>query len=123
MSVSKSYREFVLEQLGTVAPVSARSMFGGVGVYSEGLFFGLMDDDRLYFKVDDSNRGDFAAKGMEAFHPFGDERAMGYFEVPEDILEDSEVLDRWMRKALKVAATKVRKKKACGGQGKLTSSS
>jgi len=112
MSVSASYREFVLDQLGAVAPVSAKSMFGGVGVYSGGLFFALMADDRLYFKVDDSNRGDYEAKGMGAFHPFGDERAMSYFEVPEDALEDVEDLADWMTKALKVAASKPRKKKA-----------
>lgn len=109
MSVSPSYREFVLEQLGAVAPVTARAMFGGVGVYSQGLFFALLDDDRLYFKVDESNRGDFEAKGMDAFHPYGDERAMGYFEVPADVIEDTEVLEGWMRKALKIAGAKARK--------------
>lgn len=113
MSVSASYREFVLEQLGRVVSVTARSMFGGVGVYSGGLFFALLDDDRLYFKVNDSNRSDYESKGMDAFHPFGDERAMGYFEVPEDVLEDAEELSKWITKALKVAASKPRKKRAC----------
>jgi len=112
MAVSASFREFVLEQLGAVSPVSARSMFGGVGISSQGLFFALMDDDRLYFKVDDGNRGDYEAKGMGAFHPYGDERAMGYFEVPEDVLEDAEELAHWMAGALRVAASKPRKKKA-----------
>lgn len=46
---------------------------------------------------------------MGAFHPYGDDRAIGYFEVPEDIIEDSGELDGWMRKALKVAAAKARK--------------
>lgn len=109
MAVSASYRGYVLEQLGAVMPVTAKSMFGGVGVYSAGLFFALMDDDRVYFKVDDSNRPDYEAKGMGAFHPFGDERAMAYFEVPEDVLEDTEELERWMRRSLRVAAAKARK--------------
>ncbi len=112
MAVSASYREFVLEQLGAVAPVAAKSMFGGVGIYSGGFFFALLDDDRLYFKVDDSNRGDYEAKGMGAFHPFGDERAMNYYEVPGEALEDPEELAPWMASALKVAASKPRKKKA-----------
>ena len=111
MTVSASYRAYVLDQLSAIAPTTAKAMFGGVGLYANGLFFALMDDDQLYFKVDDSNRGDFEAKGMGAFHPFGDERAMGYFEVPEDVLEDVEELARWMAKALKVAASKPRKKK------------
>ncbi|MBL0313050.1 MAG: TfoX/Sxy family protein [Holophagaceae bacterium] len=110
MAVSASYREFVLEQISAVAPATAKSMFGGVGLYARGLFFALMDDDRVYFKVDDSNRGDFEALGMGAFHPYGDERAMGYFEVPEDVLEDTEQLASWVEKALKVASSKPRKK-------------
>ena len=51
MAVSESYRGFVLEQLGRVAPVTARSTFGGGGIYAEGLFFALIAEDRLYFKV------------------------------------------------------------------------
>ena len=111
MVVSHSYRAFVLEQLGQVAPVSAKAMFGGVGIYADGLFFALLDNDSLYFKVDDSNRGDFEIAGMGAFHPFGDERAMGYFELPSEVLEDTEALAIWMRKALSVAASKPRAKK------------
>ncbi len=109
MAVSASYREFVLEQLGAVVSVTSKSMFGGVGIYSGGLFFALMDDDTLYFKVDDSNRGDFESRGMGAFHPFGDERAMGYFEVPADVIEDTDELEGWTRKTLKIAAAKARK--------------
>ena len=63
MAVSREYREFVLEQLGRVVAVTSRSMFGGVGIYGDGLFFALLDNDTLYLKVDDSNRGDFEAAG------------------------------------------------------------
>jgi DNA transformation protein and related proteins len=73
MPVTPEYREFVLEQLGRVAPVTSRAMFGGVGVYSGGLFFALMAGDTLYLKVDDSNRADFEAAGTGPFRPFGDD--------------------------------------------------
>lgn len=103
MPVSQNYRDFVLEQLGRVAPVTAKSMFGGAGLYARGLFFALIADDQLYFKVDDSNRPDFEALGREPFRPFGEAKAMGYYEVPADILEDPAQLDIWMNKALAVA--------------------
>ncbi|HEX6908869.1 MAG TPA: TfoX/Sxy family protein [Longimicrobium sp.] len=105
MPVSSEYREFVLESLGRVAPaVTARSMFGGVGVYSAGLFFALMDDDALYLKVDDTNRGDFQALGMGPFNPFGDEKhVMQYYELPADLLEDADALRPWVEKAVDVA--------------------
>jgi DNA transformation protein len=111
MPVSKAYREFVLEQLGRVVPVTSRGMFGGVGIYADGLFFALMDDDTLYLKVDDSNRGAFEAAGMEPFRPFGEgSQPMSYYPLPEELLEDPERLRLWVEDALAVArAARTRK--------------
>ena len=103
MALSDSYRAFVLEQLGRVMPVTAKAMFGGVGIYAEGSFFALIADDRLYFKVDDTTRADFLELGMPPFRPFGEDGAMGYYEIPVDVLEDAGRLAIWMRKAVQVA--------------------
>lgn len=112
MSFSPSYRDFIVEQLSRVVPVSARSMFGGVGLYAQGLFFALIAEDRLYFKVNEATRPDFERLGMEPFRPFGEDSAMGYYEVPADVLEDPAQLEPWMRKAIDAAAkAKTRKGK------------
>lgn len=66
MAVSAAYRDYVLEQLAGLGPIRARKMFGGVGIYLHGLFFALIADEVLYFKVDDSNRPDYEAAGMGA---------------------------------------------------------
>jgi DNA transformation protein len=105
MAISESYREFVLEQLGRVTPVTGKSMFGGVGLYAQGLFFALMAEDRLYFKVNDATRPEFEQRGMEPFRPFGEDSAMGYYEVPADVMEDVGQLQLWMSRAIDVAAT------------------
>jgi DNA transformation protein len=104
MAVSESYRDFVLEQLGRIMPVTGKSMFGGVGIYGQGLFFALIAEDRLYFKVDDVTRPDFERRGMEPFRPFGEDSAMGYYEVPADVVEDVAQLEPWMQRAIGVAA-------------------
>ena len=104
MAVSQNYREFVLEQLGRVTPVTGKSMFGGVGIYAQGLFFALMVEDRLYFKVDDATCPDFEKRGMEPFRPFGEDSAMGYYEVPANLVEDVNQLETWIKKAIDVAA-------------------
>ena len=105
MPVSPSFRTFILEQLGrTVRGIRARNMFGGVGIYGGEYFFALIDDDTLYFKVDDSNRPDFEARGMGPFQPYGEDgETMGYYRVPEDLLEDPEALGQWAEKAISVA--------------------
>lgn len=106
MPVSREYRDWVLEQLRAFGQVTARSMFGGVGLYHDGIFFALVDDDTLYLKVDDTNRPDFEAQGMGPFRPYGDDRAMGYYEVPADVLEDPDLLRVWAEKAAAVARRK-----------------
>ena len=111
MAVTQSYRDFVLEQLGRVTPVTGKSMFGGVGIYAEGLFFALIAEDRLYFKVDDATRPDFERRGLEPFRPFGEDSAMGYYEVPADVVEDTTQLELWMKKAIAVAANAKRTKR------------
>lgn len=113
MSVSPEYRDYVIEQLEHVHPVRARSMFGGVGLYCADLFFALLDDDNLYFKVDDSNRPDFESLGLNPFRPYGtDAQIMQYYEVPADVLEDSDTLRFWMDKAIAVAASARKQKPA-----------
>lgn len=104
MAVSDGYRTFVLDQLERVSPVTAKSMFGGVGLYAKEVFFALIAEDRLYFKVDETTRQDFERMGMEPFRPFGEDKAMAYYEVPADVLEDGAQLEAWMRKAIGVAA-------------------
>ena len=58
MAAGTSFGEFLQDQLGSLGHVTVRRMFGGAGVYCDGLMFGLVSDDTLYFRVDDGNRGD-----------------------------------------------------------------
>jgi DNA transformation protein len=111
MPVSDDFREFVLEQLAASGSVTSRSMFGGVGLYLDGLFFALIDDDTLYFKVDDSSRARYEQAGSKPFCPFPGrpDQPMGYWQVPAEVLEDSEELARWAREAMGVALAKRRK--------------
>jgi DNA transformation protein and related proteins len=106
MAVSSSFLAYVAEQLAGLGRVRSKRMFGGVGLYCDEWFFGLLDDDVLYLKVDASNREDFAARGMKPFQPFRDkpEYSMSYYQVPAETIEDAEDLVRWARKAVRVAA-------------------
>ena len=75
-----------------------------LGVAGE-LFFALIANDTLYFKVDDSNRPDFEKLGMKPFQPYGEgSEAMKYYAVPEDLLEDPDALRPWAEKSIAVAA-------------------
>ena len=121
MAVSESYKAFVLEQLARALPeVRSRSMFGGVGVYSGTFFFALMDNDTLFFKVDDETRGDFQAMGMGPWRPFGDGgESMQYYEVSAELIEDQDTLRTWGTRAVAVARrAKARRAKASSTRAK-----
>src|SRR2546427_322790 len=117
MAVSPSFRTFIVDQLSRVVPrVRARSMFGGVGIYTGDVFFALIADDTLYLKVDESNRPDFEARGMGPFRPYGEGgEVMQYYQVPADLLEDAESLRPWTEKAIAVAGRKKVKRPRRGG--------
>lgn len=105
MPVQPQYLAYVLEQLEGIAQLRSRRMFGGVGLYSGDLFFGLIDDDTLFFKTDGSNSAEYISRGMPRFMPFPDrpEAVMAYYQVPADVVEDIEEILRWARKAVAVA--------------------
>jgi DNA transformation protein len=111
MSVSDHYRTYIIEQLGTLPGLSTRRMFGGLGLYSGEWFFALIDDDVLYFKVDDANREDYTSRGMKAFMPFPGQPSLGYFQVPPEVIEEAEDLTRWARRSVEVAQRAGMKKK------------
>jgi DNA transformation protein and related proteins len=117
MSVSNGYRTYVLDQLAAVPALSTRRMFGGVGLYSGESFFALIDDDVLFFKVDDTNRDDYVSRGMKGFMPTPGQTSSGYYQVPEEVIEEAEELTRWARRSVEVALKKQKipkKKKAPG---------
>ena len=96
---------YLLDLLEDLGGVSARRMFGGHGLFRDGLMFGLVAGDTLYFKVDDRTRAEYEARGLAPFRyqRRGRTVALGYFMAPEEALEDPEVLAAWARQACDVA--------------------
>jgi len=114
MAVSAAFSQYILEQLERTGRVTSRRMFGGVGLYCDGVFFGLIDDDTLYFKVNDATRSDYEARGSRPFKPYADrpEVSMSYYTVPADILDDAEELVIWARRSVAIAAASPKPKRA-----------
>jgi DNA transformation protein len=105
MPVQEQYLAYVLEQLAGVGALRSNRMFGGIGLYSREIFFGLIDDDTLYFKTDESNIAPYRERNMPRFMPFPDrpDAVLGYHQVPADVIEDAEQLVDWARKSVAVA--------------------
>ena len=119
MAVSDGFLEFVLEQLAGLGGVSSRRMFGGAGLYAGDVFFAVLDNDTLFFRVDDATVGPYKKARMPPFQPYpGDPTtSFGYYQVPARVLEDPDVLVAWARRAVEVASrSRRRQKKAATGK-------
>jgi DNA transformation protein and related proteins len=108
MAVSGEFLAFVLDQLAALTPkggIEAKQMMGGRTLYADGVIFGLIDDDQLYFKVNEKTRGRFESAGSHAFAPFKDQpkRTMNYWSAPEECLDDREALLAWARLGLEAS--------------------
>ncbi|MEL6381621.1 MAG: TfoX/Sxy family protein [Cyanobacteria bacterium J06626_18] len=95
------FRDAVVYRLNQVAPVTARAMFGGYGLYLEGVMFALIAYNTLYFKVDDANRQDFIDADMSPFTYDGKGKPtqMSYYQLPEAVFSDVTQLVDWVEKA------------------------
>jgi DNA transformation protein len=109
MPLSDEFIDYIIDQLSAWGDVSARKMFGGAGLYCDGVMFGLIADDVAYLKVDDSNRKDFVKAGSSPFNPYPDKvktTVMSYYEIPADVLENPDQLAEWAQRSLAVARKK-----------------
>ena len=106
MAVTDGFKDFVRELLADFGPVDIRNMFGGAGVYTDGVMFAILVDDTLYLKTDAASARLFESEGMGPFTymPAGKKRvAMPYWEVPPRLLEEPEQLVAWAREAHRIA--------------------
>ena len=115
-----SFGAFVLDQLSELGDVAARPMFGGAGFYLDGEFFGLLYEERLYFRVSPDTIGEYTARKMKPFAPFGGKRgeSRGYYEVPVEIIESSVDLIKWARASQRTPPLSSTKKRASGARVK-----
>ncbi len=105
MPASSGFYAHLVDLMESFGPVTVRRMFGGAGVFREGLMFGLIADDTLYLKADQHNRGDFEARGLDPFTYRAKSRttALSYYQAPPEVMEDPQALAAWADKAYQAA--------------------
>ena len=105
MTASPDFVEFVQELFAPLGGVSIRRMFGGAGIYSRGVMFGLIDDDTIYLKADNETRKAFEERGCGPFVYDGKGKPiqMSYWQMPPELIDDSEAALAWAKTALGVA--------------------
>lgn len=108
MSVSE-FVQYLLDSLGPLGELRARAMFGGYGVYADEVFFAIVDDDVVYFRVGEEDRVNYESAGSRPFSYVsrGQRRIMrSYWQVPVEVLDSAPQLQRWAKAAIHAQAHK-----------------
>lgn len=104
MPRTNEFCDYIVDLLAPLGSTSYRFMFGGYGVYVDGLMIGIVADDRLLLRADDENRPDYEALGIGPFQPYENKNhSMPFFAVPDEVMDDPDELLEWARKS--IAAT------------------
>ncbi|MBI2719605.1 MAG: TfoX/Sxy family protein [Rhizobiales bacterium] len=116
MAASSEFTEFLTEQMAGFGPVTARCMFGGTGLFREGLMFALVVDEVLYFKTDEPGRAAFESEGLGPFTygtKQGERVLASYWRAPSRCLDDADEMSAWCCRAhaVALAAAKAPKKR------------
>ena len=100
-----NYIDFLHEVLESFGPITTRKIFGGYGIYHQGLIFGLVADDELYLKVDKVSIAEFVGAGLPAFEydKNGKIMKMLYHKAPEEIYDDFKLAVYWANLAYEAA--------------------
>ena len=101
--------EFIRELFTGFRPVTVRRLFGGAGIFADGVMFALVSEETIYLKAGENNEADFEREDLPPFcyQAKGGKRAvMSYRKMPERLYDDPEELAQWARKALQAAQQK-----------------
>lgn len=106
--MSEALIEHLRDLFAPLGPISARAMFGGYGIYFEGLIIGVILDETPYFKTDALTRGDFEAAGCAPaiYEAKGKTLEMSYWSLPEEALESPQAMRPWAMRAIEAAQRK-----------------
>jgi DNA transformation protein len=106
MAAASALLDYLLDQLAPLGRLQARAMFGGHGLYLDGLFIGIIDDETLYLKADETSRAAFEAAGSAPFTyaSRGRRITLSFWQAPAEVLDDPQELGRWVAEAADAAA-------------------
>ena len=110
----KEFAAYVVDLMQSIGPVYSKRMFGGFGVFLDGMMFGLIMINTLYLKVDEENLKEFDELGLKPFtyKKKGQEMKLSYYQAPE------EAMGAWGNRSFGAALRTAARKSRIGNKGK-----
>ncbi|HEY0505862.1 MAG TPA: TfoX/Sxy family protein [Lysobacter sp.] len=110
--MSEAFIAHVHDLLDPMGKVATRAMFGGHGVYLDGVMIGVVMEDALYLKVDAETRLHFEAVGSQPYVYLGQQEpiTMTYWSAPDEAMESARAMRPWAELARAAAIRHARGK-------------
>ncbi len=114
MSAEREFVAHVIDLLSNFGSCEAKRMFGGYGIFHQGLMIGLIAEASLYLKVDAQSKPLFESEASEAFVYYKQNKTfqLSYYTAPEAFFEEVETTLYWAQQAFDAAQRNPRKTKA-----------
>jgi len=109
MAYDPDFGDWVREHFAALGPIEIKRMFGGAGVYANGLIFALLDDGVVWLKADETNAPPLVEAGARQFTfatKDGQALAMAYWSLPESAMDDPDEAVAWARGSIDAALRK-----------------
>jgi len=108
MHLENDFIEYVQDQLSQWSNIDKKKMFGIIGLFKEGLMFGIISNDTVYLKVDDSNKIKYENAGSKPLEVFKNKsKVRSYYELPAEVLENSEEFIDWAKESFTIQKNKI----------------
>ena len=97
--------DHICEAFALFGPVTARRMFGGYGLFHQGVMIGLVDDETLYLKSDPSIAHHFTELDLPPFQYGKKDKVvtMSYHQAPDTLLDDPHEAAIWAKRSFDAA--------------------
>lgn len=122
MPISPGYVDYVRDLFSRFGSVDIKRMFGGAGIYADGVMFALIDDDMVYIRTDADFAAELKAQGCRpwvySMKRDGEVRDMGYWSLPEAAADDPDEAAGFARRALAAAKARAATRKPKTPPGK-----
>jgi DNA transformation protein and related proteins len=103
--------EHIRELFAAFGAVDVRRMFGGAGVFANGVMIALVTGGVVYLKTDAETVASFEREGLVPFSyatKDGTRTITSYWRMPDRLYDDAEELAQWARAALAAARRKAK---------------
>ena len=101
-SAHSEFAQYCCELLSSTGPCTAKRMFGGWGISTDGLTIAIIADlgsgEKLWLKASDDNRPQWEAAGCERFTYASTKdgetvsRGMNYYSAPEEAMDSAHAM-------------------------------